>query len=495
MANLAIVDALVLVVYIAGVVALGMWLGRGRQDAKQYLLGDKQSPWWAILGSIVATETSTVTFLSVPGLAFAEGGDLRFLQLAIGYIVGRSIIVFWLLPLYFRGELFSAYDLISKRFGEPTRKAASLIFLVTRNLGDGLRLFLTAVVLEATLGWPLSWCVVAIGVATIVFTVYGGMKSVIWNDCLQLIVYMLGGLLALLLIVNRMPDGFAGLFDFANESGRAKLFDFAMTDDQGLRLDEAYTFWAGLIGGAFLTLGTHGTDQMLVQRALAARSQADAGRALIASGIVVFIQFALFLWIGVALARFYGLNPPDVPFENDRVFSSYIVSELPKGIGLIGLLLAAVFSAAISTLSSSLNSSATSVVSDWILPARRGEDLEINDAQIVWYSRMLTVLFGVVQVIIGIWAASWDNAVVSNALAIAGFAAGLLLGLFALCTLTKKTSQIAALAGLLGGLAVLLILKFGSSYAIGWPWLPVIGSTTTFAFGLVSSFLFGEELV
>jgi len=496
MADLAIVDALVLVVYLAGVVALGVWLGRGKQDAKQYLLGDKQSPWWAILGSIVATETSTVTFLSVPGLAFREDGDLRFLQLAIGYIVGRTIIVFWLLPFYFRGELFSAYDLISRRFGEPTRKAASLIFLVTRNLGDGLRLFLTAVVLEATLGWPLSWCVVAIGVATIVFTVYGGMKSVIWNDCLQLVVYMVGGLLALLLITNRMPGGFSGLLDFAGESGRTRLFDFAIADSHGLRFDEGGTFWAGLIGGAFLTLGTHGTDQMLVQRALAARSQADAGRALIFSGFVVFIQFALFLWIGVALARFYGLNPPDVPFEKtDRVFSSYIVSELPRGIGLIGLLLAAVFSAAISTLSSSLNSSATSVVSDWILPSRGRVDAEIDDSSVVWFSRLLTIVFGVVQIIVGIGAANWDDAVVWNALAIAGFAAGLLLGLFALATLTKKTTQAAALFGLLGGLAVLLFVKFWLSYDVASPWLPVIGSTTTFVFGFLATLLFGKDHV
>lgn len=488
MANLSIIDTIVLVAYLVGVVALGVWLGRGQQDAKQYLLGDKQSPWWAILGSIVATETSTVTFLSVPGIAFAEKGDLRFLQLAIGYIVGRTAIVFWLLPLYFRGELFTAYDLISQRFGEPTRKFASLIFLVTRNLGDGLRLFLTAVVLEATLDWPLARCVAVIGVATIVFTVYGGMKSVIWNDCLQLVVYMVGGLLALVLIANRSPDGFAGLVEFANDTGRSRIFDFAISDENGLRIGETYTFWAGLIGGAFLTLGTHGTDQMLVQRSLAARSQADAGRALILSGFVVLIQFTLFLWIGIALARFY---PTDVEFaKGDRVFSSYIVNELPAGIGLIGVLLAAVFSAAISTLSSSLNSSATAVVSDWVMPSYQGKPLE--QSTIVSLSRVLTIVFGVVQIIIGIWAASWDDAVVSNALAIAGFAAGLLLGLFALGTLCKSARQIDAIIGLAIGLMVLLYVKFGSSVAVAWPWLPVIGSTTTFAFGYITSKLFGE---
>ena len=486
MPNISVVDAAVLVAYLAGVVALGVWLGRGRQDAKRYLLGDKQSPWWAILGSIVATETSTVTFLSVPGIAFAQGGDLRFLQLAMGYILGRCVIVIWLLPLYFRGELFSAYELIRDRFGETTRKSSSLVFLVTRNLGDGLRLFLTAVVLEATLDWSLPLCVLVIGLATIVFTVYGGMQSVIWNDCIQLCVYMLGGMIALAFIVSRLPDGLAGLLQFANESGRDRVFDFAPFREGTLRFDEPFTFWAGLIGGAFLTLGTHGTDQMLVQRALAARSQSDAGRALMLSGVVVLVQFALFLCIGVALAQFYALHPPDTPFsKGDRVFSSYIVNELPAGVGLIGVLLAAVFSAAISTLSSSLNSSAAAVVNDWILPSRPSSE----DRQIVLTSRLLTIAFGFLQIGIGIWAAGFDDAVVNNALAIAGFSAGLLLGLFAIGSLLPKASQGAALTGLGAGLAVLLYAKFGRAVTVGWPWLPVIGSTSTFLCGWLATLL------
>ncbi len=493
MANLAGFDAIVLAVYLVGIVCLGAWLGRGQQDAKRYLLGGKDAPWWAILGSIVATETSTVTFLSVPGIAFAEGGDLRFLQLPLGYIVGRTAIVFWLLPLYFRGELFTVYELLQHRFGKPTQKLASLIFLVTRNLGDGLRLFLTAVVLEAALGWSLPSCVVAIGIATIAFTFLGGMQSVIWNDCIQLAVYMLGGALAFFLIVGQLDGGMWQLQEFAQNTGRLRIFDFEFFDSAGPRFDEPYTFWAGLVGGAFLSLGTHGTDQMFVQRALAARSKEDAGRALIFSGVVVFLQFALFLCVGIALASFYAANPPDAPFESgDRVFSSYIVHEMPRGIGLIGLLIAAVFSAAMSTLSSSLNSSATAVVSDWIVPS----GTMAANSSVVWSTKLLTIAFGVVQIVIGIWASDFDKAVISNALAIAGFSSGLLLGLFAVGTLLHQANQTAAIFGLLVGSVVLLVIKFGIgnlpddspwSYQVAWPWFPVIGAIATFSTAWVAS--------
>ena len=487
MANLNAIDAIVLVTYLVGVVVLGAWLGRGKQDAKRYLLGGNNTPWWAILGSIVATETSTVTFLSVPGITYAQGGDLRFLQLAIGYIVGRTIIVVWLLPQYFRGELFTVYALLQDRFGLATRNLASLIFLVTRNLGDGLRLYLTAVILQATLGWSLPACVIAIGVATIIFTFFGGMQSVIWNDCIQLIVYMVGGIAAFFLIAQRIDGGVAGVWEFAEATGRLRLFDFPFFDELGLRLGETNTFWAGLVGGAFLTLGTHGTDQMMVQRSLAARSQADAGKALIASGFAVFLQFFLFLCVGIALANFYDVHPPAKEFDsNDQVFSTFIVTEMPQGIGLIGFLLAAVFSAAMSTLSSSLNSSATSFVADWMKPVNP----QMSDAGVVRMSRGMTVVFGVVQIGIGIWAASWDKSVITNALAIAGFSAGLLLGLFALGSVLPHVNEMAALSGLAGGLCVLCFVRFvlGSadhawSYPIAWPWLPVIGSTTTFIVG------------
>lgn len=500
MANLSLFDAIVLVAYMFGVVALGLWIGRGSQDAKRYMLGGKNLPWWAILGSIVATETSTVTFLSIPGISFAEQGDMRFLQLAFGYIVGRIVITIWLLPNYFRGQIFTVYELLQARLGTVTRKTASLIFLVTRNLGDGLRLFLTALVLEVTLEWSLPACVVVIGIATIIFTYFGGMQSVIWNDCIQLVVYMAGGILALALIAQNVDGGFAAVWEFGSSTDRFRIFDWAFFDESGPRFDETFTFWAGLIGGGFLTLGTHGTDQMLVQRLLAAKSQGDAGKALVTSGFVVLFQFALFLVVGVALACFYASNPPAEPFTSgDQVLSRYIVTEMPVGVGIVGVLLAAIFSAAMSTLSSSLNSSATTVVADWI--ATDLDSQEQSDKS-VRATRLLTIVFGVLQMGIAIWAASFDESVVSNALAIAGFASGLLLGLFSLGLFLKNADQRAAVIGLSVGLLVLLVVKFvlpnlpdGSSlqYALAWPWFPVVGSLSTFLAGFLACQILKNE--
>lgn len=502
MANISVFDAIILLCYMIGAVCFGVWVGRGSQDAKRYLLGGKNLPWWAILGSIVATETSTVTFLSVPGIAFAEEGDFRFLQLAIGYIVGRSIIVLWLLPHYFRGDIFTVYELLQTKLGATTRKTASLVFLVTRNLGDGLRLFLTALVLEATLNWSLPACVIAIGIATIVFTYFGGMQSVIWNDCVQLVVYMIGGILALLLIIQNLDGGYSELVEFGSSTGRFRLWDFAFFDDEGARFDETYTFWAGLIGGAFLTLGTHGTDQMLVQRMLASRSQSDAGKALVMSGFVVLFQFALFLLVGVALASFYSSAGTAGSFSsNDQVLSTYIVKEMPQGVGIVGLLLAAIFSAAMSTLSSSLNSSATTVVADWFDPSLGSKT---NGKRAVSLSRILTLIFGVAQMGIAIWAASFDESVIGNALAIAGFSSGLLLGLFAIGLFLQHADQRVALIGLSSGLALLIVVKFvlpnlseenSWHYKLAWPWFPVVGSLATFTTGWIASTIFKSREV
>ena len=292
-------DSAVLLLYLLAVVLFGLWIGRGQRDMTGYLLGGRDLPWWAILGSIVATETSTATFLSVPGLAFAQHGDMRFLQLAMGMIIGRWLIVYLLLPLYFRGQLFTAYQVLNDRFGGATKDVASFVFLVARNIGDGLRLFLTAIVLEKVVGVPLPICVVIVGLLTIIYTFFGGIKSVVWNDCIQFVVYVTGGVIALAVIAMRLPNGWEQLTAFGVEHEKFRVFDFTWN------LSSAYTFWSGLIGGAFLALGTHGADQMMVQRYLCARSRQEAGRALVVSGFVVLAQFALFLFLGVALAAFY----------------------------------------------------------------------------------------------------------------------------------------------------------------------------------------------
>jgi solute:Na+ symporter, SSS family len=477
---LGIFDITVLITAVLASILLGISL-RGKNDSiESYLLGDRNLPWWAILGSIVATETSTATVLSVPGDGYGPVG-FRFLQLALGFMLGRVLVIFFLLPKYFEGKLMSAYEVLGARFGSTTKRAASVLFLVTRNLGDGLRLFLAAMVLEKLVGWPLAWSAVTMGGITVLYTYFGGMRSVVWNDCVQFVIYIVGAIAAVFVIVSYLPDGWASFFEYAIKNSKFTMFDwrFSLTDPN--------TLWAGLIGGATLSLGSHGTDQMMVQRYLSARSQRDASMAISGSGFIVFAQFALFLLIGMLLACFYS-HQGDLPnVKPDEVFAHFMVHSFPKNTGLIGLMLAAILAAAMSTLSSSLSASASAVVSDLWLPSCR---VAPSEAKQVWTTRLLTLVFGVLQTVIGIWASTFDNSVIKNALTIAGFSSGILLGLFALGVFTRNVRSQAALGGAIVGLVLMLILQFvlpTVGYRIAFPWLPVCGSVTTFVSGLLIS--------
>jgi SSS family transporter len=474
------VDLAIVCLYMLGVTALGVWLGRGQRTAADYLLGDRNLPWWAVLLSIVATETSTVTFLSIPGVAFAQGGDLRFLQLTIGYIVGRFVIVFLFLPHYFEGELYTAYDVLHRRFGGGARQTASLLFLVTRNLADGLRLYLTALVLQTMTGLDLTSCVVLMGGITIAYTFAGGMKSVVWTDCIQFAVYILGAILAGAILLHLLPGGWEQVLTFGQEHDKFRLFDFSVDFEQ------RYTFAAGLFGGMFLTLATHGTDQLMVQRYLAARSRREAGQALAVSGLVVCAQFALFLLIGVGLACYYELNLPERPLANDEAFARFLVDHMP--VGVLGVTLAAVFSAAMSTLSSSLNSSAAAAVNDFYAPWRG----EKNPLRLLWPSRAATVCFGLVQIGVGVAGPLLAKSVVDSVLSIASFTTGVVLGVFFLGVLTKRVSETAALVGLLIGLSLMTYIAFGTK--IAWPWFALIGSTTVFGVGVAASLLWPHRV-
>lgn len=484
---LGLIDILVLVAYLGSALAIGILVRGKSKDLESYLLGDRNLPWWAILGSIVATETSTATVLSVPAEAYGPTG-MKFLQLALGYIVGRAIIVYVLMPLYFQGKLFTAYQVLDQRFGGAVRQAASLLFLVTRNLGDGLRLFLAALVLQTLAGLPLPASVIVMGLVTIVYTFFGGMRSVVWNDCIQFVIYMLGAFVAVFVIATHIDGGWATFWEYASAEHKLQMFDFSFA------LDKPFTFWAGLIGGAVLTIGTHGTDHLMVQRYLSARSQRDAGRAVFVSGIVVFLQFAVFLFIGVQLACYYAQHPDAAPAKADEVFARFIVHVFPANTGLVGLLLAAILAAAMSTLSSSLNSSASALVNDFYVPWRLKK---ATPAHLFQITRWLTVAFGCLQIGIGIAAGVMTtdpkNTVVANVLAIAGFAFGLLLGVFLLGMLTRRAGQTAALLGGATGLVVLLLVKFVApplGLTIAFPWFALIGATTTFAAGYVVALVF-----
>ena len=467
-------------------VALGLLVGRKQKDLSGYLLGGRDLPWYSILGSIVATETSTATFLSIPGITFAATGDMRFLQLTIGYILGRVIVAVVLIPLYFNGQIYTAYEVLEQRFGGVVKSVASLLFLITRNLGDGLRLFLAGIALEKVLDISLPVAIIILGIATIAYTFFGGLRAVIWSDCIQLLIYMIGGLIALVILIQSIPGGWGEVLAFAEQTERMRIFDLRFAGAENFNLwTEPYTLWAGILGGALLTLGTHGTDQMFVQRYLAARSHRDASKAVIFSGFIVMGQFTLFLIIGIALACYYQRVVPTTFEKNDEVFATFVVEQLP--IGLVGFTLAAIFAAAMSTLSSSLHSSATSMVSDLYLPHRQRKGAIIHPDQQVRLSKRFAILFGVIQIALGIGASWISDSVIRDALAIAGFTAGIMLGLFCLGVLTRKANQSGALIGIIAGIIVLSYIKFGTETA--WTWLAVIGSLTTFTIGIFASWL------
>ena len=482
------IDLLILLVYVVGTVGIGCWVGRGTTGAKDYLLGSRDLPWWALLLSIVATETSTVTFLSTPGIAYGGGmdgttGDFRFLQLPLGYLIGRLVVVRWLLPLYFRGEVYTAYEVLAQRFGGAVRKLASVLFLITRTLADGLRLYLTALVVQALLPVSLPVAVIGMGLVTLVYTYFGGMKAVVWTDVLQFVVYMAGAIVAFAVLLGGLPQGLQTLTELASTPERARLFEFSTA------LDDEYTFWAGLIGGAVLSLGSHGVDQIIVQRYLAAKSQREAGLALSLSGVIVLLQFGFFLVLGIGLAAYYAAHPPAQPFtKSDEVFLDFIVHHTPTGV--LGLVLGAVFSAAMSTLSSSLNSSASALVNDIVLPLR---GLPSDHPSGLGLAKAATLLFGVLQICVGT-SGLGGGAVVGQVLGIASFTTGILLGVYALGTATRNVRQGHAVFGMACGLALDCALKFGvpglcGPSTLAWPWYGVVGSTTTFLCGLLAATL------
>lgn len=495
------IDLVVIVFYVLGCALLGAWFGRRTTNLEGYFLGDRGMPAWAVMLSIVATETSTATFLSVPGVAFA--GDFTYLQLAFGYILGRIVVATLLLPQYFRHEIFTAYQVLNVRFGGATRMTASIMFLITRTLGDGLRLFLAAKVLQllyisavgATDGddvtWVLPAAIIGVGVATIVYTVLGGMKAVIWTDVIQFVVYMLGAGCALAILLGKLPGGLTEVLNRGAAAGKFHLLDFDFD------LTKTYTFWAAILGGMVVNTATHGADQMMVQRYLSARSQRQAAGALVASGFVVLAQFAFFLLIGVSLWAYYAEFPAILPggrgLNRDEEFPYFIVHNLP--VGVLGLVIAAIFSAAMSTLSSSLNASASSTVNDLLRPVLRSTD----EPQLLRLSKVLTVVWGVAQMAVAFFAIRLTDNVVNNALAIASFVTGILLGVFLLGILTSRVGQPGALCGLIVGLVVVSYVALapklpepyrGTIYpfdgAVAWPWYALIGSSTVFAVGWLS---------
>ncbi len=468
-------DVAVVLAYVLGTTLLGTWFARRQRSLRTYFVGDRDVAWWLILISIVTTETSAVTFLSVPGLSYAERGDMTFLQLALGYVVGRFLIAWLLLPLYLRGELFSAYEVLRQRFGPVVQRTASALFLATRTVADGLRLYLAGLLLHSATGWDIELSVLAMAGVTLAYTFFGGMKAVIWTDVVQFLLKVGGGIVALAVILTQLPDGWHTFVIEGGAAGKFTVLNFAPD------VTQPYTFWAGLIGGTFFTMASHGADQMMVQRYLCSRSLGEARLALILSGFTVLLQFALFLLVGVGLyvlAQAGQMAPPPGT-RNDEVFGYFIVHNLP--VGLVGLVIAAVLAAAMSTLSGSLNSSASATVTDFYRPLRPGR----GEGHYLAVARALTVFWGLAQVGVGLVAVGLQErrSVVNDVLAVAGFTTGMVLGLFILGRRRRPVPSWAALTGLVAGFAA--VLAVFATTRVAWPWYAPIGTGVTVGVALL----------
>jgi SSS family transporter len=465
-------DIAVLLIYFLGVLALGTYIGRRQHDVNDYFVGHRNVPWWAIMSSIVATETSALTFIGVPALAFAT--DISFIQIVVGYLIGRVVVSLLFIPSYFKGELITVYEVLNTRFGRGVQRFASAIFLVTRSLADGVRLFATAIVLVVMTGLTDIQAITIIAVITVIYCYIGGMRAVIWTDLAQLAVYVVGAIFAAIILLDDIPGGWTEVVRLGQQHHKWNFVAWP------LDFTKNYTIWAGVIGGAFFTTATHGADQLMGQRYLCARSQRQATGALLGSGVIVFLQFSLFLIIGVMLFAYYTHFPPNPPLtKTDEVFPHFIVNHLP--IGIRGLVIAALFAAAMSTLSSSLNSSSASTVADFYRPLDKKKD-EGYDLRV---ARGMTVVWAFVQLIVA-YLARREPSVLEAGLTIAAFTNGSLLGIFLLGVLTRRVGHTAGIIGMAIGLGFMIYI---SRTAVAWPWYVLIGSTVTFMTGVLASYL------
>lgn len=497
-AHFTALDFFVLIAYLAGTTALGLWIGRKQKSANDYFIAERSIPWWAVMFSVVASETSALTFISIPGLAYVT--NLSFLQIVVGYILGRVVVALVLLPRYYRGDLVTAYALLEQRFGLGTRRFTSIVFMVTRAVADSVRVFATAIpialILEGTM--PKEYvkpvAILLLGVLTIIYTYKGGMKAVVWTELLQASVYVLGGISAMILIGHGVEGGWGRITDIASAAGKLKILDTSMS------LSKPYTLFAGLIGGAFLSMASHGADQLIVQRLLTARSLRDAQKAIIGSGIVVFIQFTLFLFVGIGLFVLFGGKPFTSP---DSVFPTFILERMPPG--LVGLILAAILAATMSTHSGAINSLAAATTHDIYLPLskRRGDD-----AATLRFGKLSALVWGIVLTGGALLYKEQGTPVVVVALSIASFTYGALLGGFFLGIYWRRAIQRDAILGMAVAIVIMAFIVFAKQLLpvfpsmtstltkfskIAFPWYVLIGVTVTMVTGILSSMTHGPR--
>ena len=465
-------DVAVIAAYCAAVIVFGLVLSGRQRDASDYFLGHRGLPWWAIMLSIVATETSALTVISIPGIA--ARGDLTFLQLAFGYLAGRIGVAALLLPGYFEGTQDTAYQRLERRFGRGARRAASGVFLLTRALADCVRIFATAIPLAIITHWSLPAGILAIGIVTVIYTWVGGLRAVVWVDVIQLGVYLLGGV-ATLVVATRLAGG-PGAFARAWDAGKLVTLDFTPS------FKVLYTFWGGVLGGALLAGASHGTDHVIVQRLLAARALKDAQRALIGSGVFIIAQFALFLLVGTSL---WLAGADQGAVRSDTIYPTFVITRLPTG--LAGLVVAGILAAAMSSHASAVNSLASASTHDFYAPLSGRQE----PTHLLRVGRWLTLLWTAVLVAGAMAFRNQNTPVVQLALSVASITYGALLGTYLLGGWWSRARQrdvvVAIIVSVLAMTPVVLGVPWRVLPGLAWPWYVPLGTAVTVAVGMLSS--------
>ncbi|NMW22417.1 MAG: sodium:solute symporter [Chlorobiaceae bacterium] len=437
------IDLAIITLFLIGNTLFGLWHGKSNKNSGDYFHGGHNMPWIISMLSIVASETSVLTFVSIPGLAYR--GDWSFLQLAMGYIIGRILVSFVLLPMYFKHGVSTIYEVIGIRFGRGMQKLAALVFLVTRTLGDGIRFLAAGVVVQVVTGWSLPLSIMIIGIVTLVYTLSGGIKTVIWLESFQFALYLLGGILSIVFLLHSMDQSIPEIMASLERSGKLNIIN---TDTH--LLTNPLSFFSAFIGGALLSLSSHGVDYMMVQRVLGCKDLGLARKAMIGSGFFVFFQFSVFLFAGSLISIFmHGAT-----MQKDREFAFFIVHYLPAG--LKGLLIAGVLSAAMSTHSSAINALASSTVNDML-----GGKASLG------FSRLISLVWAILLIIIALLFDTGNNAIVMVGLEIASFTYGGLLGLFLLSKSKRTFNPVSLGIGLVASMGIVFVLKF---LGLAWTW-------------------------
>ena len=477
-------DLAPIAVYLIAITWFGAHFRKSQRDLKDYFLGGRNAPWWAIALSIVSAETSTLTVIGTPALSFS--GNFQFLQLVLGYLLARLVISALFLPQYFRGEMFTAYELMRRRFGERIRRLTAATFLVLRALAEGVRVFAISIIISIVLGTDPVLSILVIVCLTLFYTFEGGMTAVIWTDAVQMFLYVVGAALSFWVILHQIPGGWEHVATGAAAAHKFQVFDFrfAWTPEFFAR---SYSFWAGIIGGCFLTTASHGTEQLLVQRLLAAKTEGQSRAALFSSWIIIFFQFALFLFIGVLLFVHYSDAGLPAPQPADSIYPRFIWDSLPAGVA--GLLIAAILAAGMSNLSAALNALSSTTVMDFYKPFVMRRDPTRSDAHFLRVARWVTVAWGAVLFLVGL-VARHVGSVLEAGLTIASILYGSLLGVFLLGLLTKRVHQTSAMIAMIAGLLLMIYVRAATH--IAFTWYVVIGTAATFSTGYAISLLWKE---